>query len=334
MTLLITVTTSAYSLISSDMRISVQQGASFIPVEESFNKHIIFHSGGFTGCISYAGIARWGPKTNYTNLYDVISTSVAASAKQQFRLSPLLVNLVNDIASAYKKPSPFTDKSNLPLELHVVARHQDVPWPFVAVLSTVRTVPPWPVIAEQTQWQYHFSGISVFLKASEEPSLVIGGMNNEVTPKEETSLMAAIQRGGDAFNISQMCAKLIKRVSQSNMSVGPKSVAILFPAQGYLDTNLWDIRNNEIMAFVPRIVYSNGLMSGPSEFPISLSLVTSARLPKQSLFFKSIVAKHRKKSIKRKIFRKKKGKMLPGVMGIIHYALFGEIEDGYTISGF
>lgn len=144
MTMLVTTAAPEYSLLCSDMRISVQAGSTFVPVDEHFNKHILFHSNGFTGDIMYTGVARWGPHGRRTNLYDVISESVARSAKASLALAPLAINLVNDISSALGKQSFLAETTTTALELHIVGYQQQVPWPVICVISTFRNEPPWP----------------------------------------------------------------------------------------------------------------------------------------------------------------------------------------------
>ncbi|MDB5986002.1 MAG: hypothetical protein JWR16_1055 [Nevskia sp.] len=59
MTLLITAAGMGFVLSTSDTRITVQSGTTFKPVDENFNKHIVFHSDGLIADVSYTGLARW-----------------------------------------------------------------------------------------------------------------------------------------------------------------------------------------------------------------------------------------------------------------------------------
>jgi len=45
MTLLITVAGKGFALATSDTRICTKSGSGFLPVDENFNKHIVFRSG-------------------------------------------------------------------------------------------------------------------------------------------------------------------------------------------------------------------------------------------------------------------------------------------------
>jgi hypothetical protein len=96
---------------------------------------------------------------------------------------------------------------------------------------------------------------------------------------------------------------------------------------------MWEKSATGINAFVPRLVFAGGGMLGPSVFPVDMQIMTDGHLPRQSLFFKSIVASTSKKSDRRRIFRKRSGKAIPGIMGVIMLALYGKIPDGYEDFG-
>jgi hypothetical protein len=57
--------------------------------------------------------------------------------------------------------------------------------------------------------------------------------------------------------------------------------------------------------------------------------VLEGHLPKQSLFFKSIIYNRTKKSLRRRMFRLRKGKAVPGIMGLLMVALYGKVPEGY-----
>ena len=131
MTLLITIVTPAFSLLCSDMRISVQQGNRFVPVDENFNKHIVFHSNKLTADITYTGQARWTASGKTVTLYDVISDSLAKSAQSRLNFGPLAYKLVEDLAAALSQPSLFLKRGRVEFELHVVGRHETIPLPLI-----------------------------------------------------------------------------------------------------------------------------------------------------------------------------------------------------------
>jgi hypothetical protein len=148
------------------MRISVEQSGSYVPLDETFNKHIIFHTGGVTGNISYTGVARWTVGGRTTNLYDVISEAVAAAATKDLTFAPFTLALIDRIQIALSVPTLRTVRSRLHFELHVIGYHRLIPIPFIAVISTYRRAPPWQVEAE-FQREYQFGEISLYLKAAD-----------------------------------------------------------------------------------------------------------------------------------------------------------------------
>jgi hypothetical protein len=165
------------------------------------------------------------------------------------------------------------------------------------------------------------------------PDVVFGGMDQYLHPEEKQRILDATRNGADAFNMSNLADKLIKRVSQRTNSVGPKSVSIVLPQEGFIDTNLWEESPTGIQAYLPRFVFPGGTMFGPSVFPVDIQIITDGHLPKQSLFAKSLVARTYKKLIRRRIFRLRGGKAIPGIMGLLMIALFGRIPDGYEDFG-
>jgi hypothetical protein len=326
MTLLITALSPEYTLSASDTLITVKQLNRYIPVDEHFNKHIGFNSDGLTANISYTGSAQWSNNGKVIKLYDVISESLAESVQKNLAFAPLSLTLIKDLLSASMPEQ--CNKESFGFELHIAGRHRQLPFPWVTVISTYRTVAPW-TISGDLKWEYHFPGINVFMMAPESPCVVFGGMENYISNLEKQRFSVAMNGGMDAFNAANLASRLVALAAQRTDSIGHRSVAVLIPREGYLDTNLWDKSPCAIIGYIPRIVFQNGTVWGPSEFPVDLKLILSGRLPKQSLFFKSIIYNEYKRSLRRRIFRNKKGKLIPGLMGLIGLALFGKTADGY-----
>lgn len=329
MTLLITAAGNDYALSCSDTRISVQRGKKYIPVDENFNKHIVFHSNGLTADISYTGVAQWTHQGKTIKLYDIISESLAKSANQNLDFEPLCINLISDLSSKLNKKILKNKNGKLIIELHIIGYHQKLPIPFIGVISTFRNSKPW-LVDNELQWEYEFPEMNLYFKAADSPEVIFGGMDTALTKKEKMSLFSAICGGADAYNISKMSSQLISKASTRTTAIGSRSVSILMPKDGFLDTNLWDEVNNEIIAYLPRMVFPNGVTWGPSEFPADIDLITDGYLPKQSIFFKSIIDSQYRRKIRRLIFKRKKGKAIPGIMGLLGVALFGQVPEGYT----
>lgn len=332
MTLLVTVVGLGFVLSSSDTRISTQVGTTYKPVDENFNKHIVFNSGELVADVTYTGLAQWKEAGRTVRLYDIISDSLSASAKQGLSLGPLAAELAVELTRRLKRPG-LTSKGKMPpVELHIVARHAKSPYPFIGVLSTFRTSSPW---AKKTdlQWEFHLGDFNFYFASADKPEVVIGGMETSVRRSERDRLVAAVSSGADAFNTAKMCSKLIEVASTRSSSIGTRSVAVVLPDIGFLDTDLFDRNHDGLIAFMPRMIFSNGSSWGPSEFPVDLSLLIRGHLPKHSLFFKAVVQKSYKKADRRRIFQHQKGKKIPGIMGVLLMTLFGEVPDGYSDFG-
>jgi len=333
LTLLITLAGMGYALACSDMRISLaKKNGTFTPLDETFNKHIVFHSNGVTANISYTGVARWTVGGRTVNLYDIISEAAVQAAEKNLAFGPFTLAIVERIVAELEVPALQAFRSSLEFELHITGYHQQLPFPFIAVMSSYRRAAPWSVPAE-IQQEAHFSGISWYFKLAETPEVIFGGSDQYLRMEEKNNMLDAVRRGADAFNMARLAASLIERVSQRTAIVGPKSVSILLPQQGMLDTNLWERTPTGLNAFLPRLVFPGGTKMGPSVFPIEMQLMANGHLPKQSLFAKSVVVSSYKRSVRRRIFRLQHGKSMPGIMGLLMLALFGNIPDEYEDFG-
>lgn len=304
-------------------------GEPLMPEAERFNKHIFFNSGSFTGNLTYTGLASWKLGGREIRLYDVIADSLSSSAKRSLELAPLVAELVSALTSRLNRRG-LTFKGKLPfVELHLLARHPQVPHAFIGVLSTDRTSAPW-LRDHELQWDYSIGSFKFYLAAVDGAEVILGGMTTAVRLPERERLRAAVSAGSDAFNTAKMCSKLIEVASTRSSAIGGRSVATVLPETGFLDTDLFDRQHDQLLAFMPRMVFANGQMWGPSEFPVDLSVLARGHLPKHSLFFKAVVNKTYKKRDRRRIFRSRKGKMIPGIMGLLMLTLYGKVPVGYA----
>ena len=312
------------------MRITRKVKNQYIPFDEHFNKHIFFHSNGIKADITYTGVAQWTKNGKTVKLYDVISGSLVNNVSKNLSFSPLSLELIKDIFSATTQKL-LKDKY-FGFELHILGYHEKLPIPWIAVISTYRKIAPWNQPGE-LEWQYTSPFFNIFIKAAEEPDVILGGVESAVNIKERQTLISAIRNGANAFNVSNLSSLIIENASKRTSAIGPRSVSMLMPKSGYIDSNLWDKSANGIIAFLPRMVFPNGNIWGPFKFPADLSLITNGHLPKQSLFFKSIIYKNYKRTIKRRIFRHRKGDLIPGIMGLLQLTLYGSVAEGYTDFG-
>ncbi|AKU20769.1 hypothetical protein [Massilia sp. NR 4-1] len=332
MTLLITAAGKEFALSTSDMRISRQVGKRVIPVDEKFNKHIVFYSNGFRADITYTGIAQWVSGKQTVNLYDVISDSLRKSCAKGLNLGPLCLKLVADLIAVIGVPKFRTANGKLQIELHIIGYHEKLDCPLIAVISSLRDAPPWFSTGEN-QWEFKFPDLNFYFKYADTPELVIGGMHTAVTPVQRQQLHTVLCAGADAFNTSKLSSEIIEDVSRRTPAVGSRSVSVLLPLVGMMDTNLWDKTTDGIVGYIPRMVFPKGEPWGPSEFPVTLDLIGTGYLDKQSLFFKSILTSDVKRTLRRRLFRYRKGKLLPGLPGLLILALFGSLPDEYTDFG-
>jgi len=162
---------------------------------------------------------------------------------------------------------------------------------------------------------------------------MIGGIESAITQAERQRLLKAATDGADAFNISNLCRKYIAIASRRDSRIGARSASLVIPIGGWIDTSLWDEEASSVIGYMPTWIRLDGTIWLPNEVPIDLKTTTSGHFPKDSLFFKSLIYSSLKRSARRKLFRRKKGKKIPGLLGIIGLALYGKTVEGYDSLG-
>ncbi len=332
MTLLVTVVGKEFALSATDTRISKTINEKIIPVEERFNKSIVFKCAGFTGCISFTGLAEWMEGTKKVRMYDAVTDSLQQSIKFRLTIGQLSKKLGDDILRRIMKRKVYKPERQAIFEFHINGWQTGFPYGWLVVVSTFRSNSPW-VNPNEFESEIHADGIHLYIKSVDDFEVVVGGQSQAFYKKDQQRLHDILRKGGGSFEVSQFIAKIIEVASTRTKAVGARSVAVLLPMAGILDTNAWDAYDSLVIGYMPKIIFENGSEWETSEFPVNLKVVTSGRLPKHSLFVKSIIAKQLKRADKRRIFKIKHGKFVPGIFSLIHLALFNEVPDGYDDFG-
>jgi hypothetical protein len=331
MTLLITAAGPAYSLACSDQRITAANTNGTTVLDEQFNKHIVFGSIDYGGSVCYTGLARWRLRGKTFRLYDLISEAIAKSIVTQPTFAQLCLDIWAHLVA--KLPNKIEVGTDPFVELHIVARHKVIPVNTITVLSNFRTIAPWGS-AGGNHYEYELGSFRLFLKAMvEESDVIFGGMDHRMSGAEKAKLRHVIQAGGNAFQCAELAARTMEAVAKRTPTVGPRCAAVVHPRNGYVDTNLWRRTSSGVNAFLPRMIMPNGAFWGPSHFPASLPLSLRGQLPEQSLFYKAVIASNFKKRIQRIVFSRRKGPLVPSLMGFIGLMLFGQVMPGYEDFG-
>jgi len=331
MTLLITIAGPEYSLACSDQRITAANSNGTQVIDERFNKHVVFGSEDYSGSISYTGVARWRLRGRTYRLYDLISEAVATSIVARPRFAQLCLDILAHLIA--KLPTAREIGTEPLVELHIIARHKEVPVNTITVLSNFRTVAPWGTEGGNF-YEYELGGFRLFLKALvPETDVVFGGMDNFMSAKEKAQLRHIASAGANAFQCAQLAAKIMGEVATRTPTVGSRCAAVVHPRDGYVDTNLWGMKDGEYVAFLPQMVMANGKIWGASHFPANLPLALASQIPEQSLFYKAVITANFKKRLRRLIFRRRKGPLIPSLLGFIGLILFGQVMPGYDDFG-
>jgi hypothetical protein len=262
-------------------------------------------------------------------LYDTIADCASVCARDNVQIAKLLVALCVCIRKTLSEVDPSGSNG---LELQIVGFHKSFPHPFMACISSMTSKKPW-VYSDDCEWQWTICGLCVSLAFREDADLMIGGIGSAITSTERQRLLKAARDGADAFNISNMCRKYIAIASRRDSRIGERSASLLIPIEGWIDTSLWDEKASSVMGFMPTWIRVDGNIWAPSEVPIDLKTTTSGHFPKDSLFFKSVIYSNLKRSTRRRLFKRKKGKKIPGLFGVIGLALYGKTVEGYDSLG-
>jgi hypothetical protein len=331
-TLLISIAGPEFSLACSDQRITAANSNGAQVLEERFNKHIVFGSEDYGGSISYTGVARWRLHGKVYRLYDIISEAVAASIVKRPKFAQLCLDIHEHLNSSLPTAQQIGTEPHV--ELHIVTRHKELPINTITVLSNFRTVAPWGSESGNL-YEYELGAFRLFIKSLvEESEVIFGGMDTFVSAKEKAKLRDIVGAGANAFQCAQLAEKILRAVAERTPSVGSRCAAVVHPRNGYIDTNLWGQKAGEFVAFMPQMVMVNGAIFGASHFPADLPLALASQIPEQSLFYKALITANVKRRLRRLIFRRRKGPMIPSLMGFIGLVLFGKVLPGYEDFGF
>ncbi|MGF6511300.1 hypothetical protein [Paraburkholderia sp. 32] len=332
MTLLVTAVGKGFALSATDTRISIATGENYRPVEEYFNKSIVFRCAGFTGNISFTGIAEWTEGTEKVRMYDAVSESLTESILAELKIGQLAKKLGDDILRRLLSRKSYRAKREAVFEFHINGWHRDVPYGFLVVVSTFREKSPW-INPNEFEKETHVDGLHLYFKSVDDFEFVVGGWDIAFYQKERQHLCEILRKGAGSFEVSQYISKVIETASTRHKSIGSRSVAVLLPQVGMLDTNAWDAAGSMVVGYMPKMIFENGTAWDPSEFPVNFHILLTGRLPRHSLFVKSIIAKQFKRADKRRIFKIRKGKFAPGIFGLLQLALFGSLPDDYDDLG-
>lgn len=332
MTLLVTVVGKDFALSATDTRISKTINNKIIPTEERFNKSIVFKCAGFTGCISFTGLAEWMEGVRKVRMYDAVADSLQESISVGLTIGQLSKKLGDDIRRRILTRKAYKPERDAIFEFHINGWQSGIPHGFLVVVSTFRSHSPW-MNPNDFELEKHEDGIHLYMKSVDDFELVVGGQSQVFYRKDQQRLCDILRKGGGSFEVSQFIAKIIETASTRTKAVGSRSVAVLIPKVGVLDTNAWDSDGSQVIGYMPKILFENGSRWETTEFPVNLNVVTSGRLPKHSLFIKSILAKQLKRADRRKVFKTRQGKFVPGIFSIVQLCLFGNVPDGYDDFG-
>jgi hypothetical protein len=127
-----------------------------------------------------------------------------------------------------------------------------------------------------------------------------------------------------AYDVANLAASEIQRANKASSAIGDRVSAIVLPANGWVDTGLWDHPDEPLRGAMPRMVYPDGRQWEPSEVKLQFEDVYIGECQKHSLFFQSLSEGRIPNRARRKLraFRSS-GYEAPTIFQMIGECLFG-----------
>lgn len=329
MTLLLTAVCDQFVLSMADRRSSIVRGNQFIPLDDRFNKHVMFslideRNIKFNGAATFTGLAQWKNKSGVTVTTDqIIADSLSVVAKRKMgHVFALLA-----VATALAEERSFLERKvagRFPGFTVVIGGFLSViREPFLALITDTGTVPDWDEDSSQVElpapppFRIHFA-----IRCR--PTAFLGGYTSVVPVGFGEQLESLISAPGiRAYDAARFMVREIRKASRRTTSIGRRASAILMPADGLADTAIWQDDGEPNRAPIPRMVFLNGQQFNSSEMELDLDNVVIGELPRHGLLFEGMMDGH----LRRRLFRRVKGLRSPykatTTFGLVSYALYG-----------
>lgn len=126
-----------------------------------------------------------------------------------------------------------------------------------------------------------------------------------------------------AYDIANLAVSETRLANRTSSAVGDRASAIVLPANGWIDTGLWDNPKEALHGAIPRMIFLDGRQWEPSEMKLKFEDVFIGEFQKHSLLFKSLSEGRLPKRTKRKMSRFRSVHQAPTIFQLIGECLYG-----------
>ena len=324
MTILITALRNDFVLSLADRRSSIQSGNVFIPKDERFNKHIYFACSKVRATATYTGIAQWKSQTGKRITTDyVLGNKLSLMVKKKVNFGTTLYYLAESLRAEINWLKATCRLSN-PVFTIVIAGFSELFFePWIAIITNGIDRP----LFEKAIFNFELPApcpFKIYLGMFSTPFVYVGGCTaalpqNTVKKLYELLDLPYVQ----AYDVANLAVSEIRSANKASSAVGDRVSAIVLPANGWIDTGLWDHPKEALHGAIPRMVYLDGRQWEPSEIKIEFEDVLIGEFQKHSLFFQSLSEGRTPNRVKRKMKRFRSIYQAPTIYQLIGESLFG-----------
>lgn len=335
MTILITVLRNDFILSVADRRSSVQKGNDFVPQDERFNKHIYFACCKVRATATYTGVAQWINRSRKSITTDyILGNTLSSMANIKANFGTTLYYIAHSINQEMNWLKSSCKISNPTFTIAIAGFSELFNEPFISIITNTNEVPD----LEKANYRFELpspSPFKIYLGVFSVPFVFIGGFISSL-PKNTVNELYRLLRLPhiQAYDIANFAVSSIRKANKNSSAVGYRASAVILPANGWLDTGLWDYPNDSLYGAIPRMVLLDGRQWQPSEMKIEFEDVYIGEFQKHSLFFQSLSEDRMRNKIKRKFKKFRSSYQAPTIFQLIGqnlYGPWGQVDDSSCI---
>lgn len=329
MTILVTAVREEFVLSVADRRSSVQFGTRFVARDDRFNKHVYFcleddKKVRLRGAASFTGVAEWCTAAGKTVTTDeVIAGALSRAAPQKLGTAYAL----HEVAAALAEARQYLERrvrGPFPgFTVTIGGFLSAIREPIMAVITDGPDVPNWDEDLTQVEIPAP-APFRIHTAVRLRPTRYVAGYLPALSPQFSVVLDRILNAPAiRAYDLARYVVREIRRAAKRTGSVGSRVSAILLPANGWVDTGLWQDRDEPLRYMMPATVDINGAILQSSEVDLELTTVVG-ELQRDGLLFEGMVdGRVRKRLFRRaKRFRSAHNKA-PTTFGLMMFGLFG-----------
>lgn len=328
MTVLITTLRNDFVLSVADRRSSIPKGNSFVPKDERFNKHIFYACSQVKATATYTGMAQWQKQTQKTITTDmVLGNALSQMADRNANFGTTLFHLADTLGAELKWLRTRYKMINPLFTIVCSGFSEFFAEPWIAIITNGND----RLNTENAIFDIEIpapSPFKIFFAIFSSPFVFLGGCTDTLPKRTEQKLLDLLTLPKvQAFDVANLAVSEIRNASKKSLAVGERVSAIVLPANGWLDTGLWDQPKEPLRGAMPRMVYPDGRQWEPSEIDFQFKDLLIGEFQNHSLLFQSLSKGRMPNRTKRKMRKFRSTYKAPTIYQIIGESLFGTMTD-------